>query len=98
MRAAVARQYRVGAMLLGANKMGAGPGPGVAWDAARGKERDPIESNQPGPRAERDPVSVVLCLATCRRSVVFQNRIGWQVVCCISYRPNLLLKRTYLGP
>jgi hypothetical protein len=28
-----------GAMMLGADKIGAGPGPGVAWDAAK-RERD----------------------------------------------------------
>ena len=30
-----------GAMLLGANKMGAGPGPGVAWDAAKREREGP---------------------------------------------------------
>jgi len=28
-------------MLLGANKMGAGPGPGVAWDAAKREREGP---------------------------------------------------------
>ena len=28
-------------MLLGANKMGAGPGPGVAWDAAKREREEP---------------------------------------------------------
>lgn len=67
-RAAVARQYRVGGLCCsGRIKWGQDPGQELLGMLRRGKERVPIEGNQPGPRAERDPVSVVLCLATCRR-------------------------------
>ena len=66
-----------GAMLLGADKMGAGPGPELLGMLRRGKERDPIESNQPGQRAERDVFSVLWCLALCRRAVGLRHPSYW---------------------